>query len=400
MKKIFIMVMAFMMIAGQASAFGLGFGLGTLLSVGMAGSAVYSAGSGAKFRADNLWYDPKVDFTKFNSIVVFPVIAQDQDDTSKQMIMFSSQGQIARKLKDFNPLFVVDYKSANDRMVQMAKNSGSQSNLFTENEQAENERRQKEYEEAANPVNYPALLDPFESEAERGAAVRAETGADAYLTWQLSQVCDPDEYKMPKKVSNDYWMQYSYAFCTYVLHRTDGSEILSYSAIVPVPITNGAVSIPDVDVAVNGLADALKDLRKEKDAKEAVGGKTLRIGNFNVACSDDEVGDITRRSLDTAVRQQAEEANLFRLVTEAESDYIVEADFTDCSVHTICEVKKSGMSGFEVKAHVAATVRLVDARSGLTVSTYTGEAEGASESKAFAKVVKKFFEEAKSKLKA
>lgn len=400
MKKILVMTLAFMMITGQASAFGGFAGLLTILNVGMMSSAVYSYGAGDRFRADNLWYDPKADFSKINSIVVFPLVAPNQDDISQQTITRFTHDRIMRKLKEMNPVFVVDYKAAAYREMAAGKNM-SQIDMFTEDDAAAAEKAVQEYDNAINPVNYPALLEPFESEAERGAAVRAETGANTYLTWRLSEIYDPDEYKMPKKkIKGEYWQNYSYAYCTYSLRSANGNEIMAYSAIVPVATMNGAASLPDVAVAFNGFADELKDLRKEKEPKDFAGGKILRIGTINVPPSGNEESGVMKRSLNTAVRQQAEDANLFRAVTDAESDYIVEADITDCTVKKTCTVKKSGMSEFEVKAHIAATVKLINAKSGLAVSTYTGEADGVSESKAFAKIVKKFFEEAKPQLKS
>lgn len=395
MKKILVMTLAFMLMTGQALAFGF---LEPLLKSGNGASAVYLGYGKNKFRADNVWYDPKADFSNLNSIVIFPGIMPGNGDQMQEAVTISTQQWFAEEMKDFNPVFVVDYAAVQRRLSKDEAN-GPQRDLFTENEAAAQEQQWKYFEEASNPVAYPTLLEPFASEAKRGAAVRSETGADAYLIWQISKDYEP-EIVMPKKVSSDYWHMYMYAFYTCSLRRADGSEVMAYSAIIPKYSNGSANVIPNADVAISGFAEVLKGLRNKGTEKAQAGTKTFNIGAINVARTEDKAGNVMERSLGTVICEQAEDAGLSLAAVDGAGDYTVAADLTKCSVGKTCTVKRSGLSEFEVRAHVAATVRLIDAKTGLTVSTYTGEADGGSESQAFAKIAKEFFAGAKAALKA
>lgn len=355
MKKIILLILTLMLTIGRG--------------------AVGSAAAGT-----NVWYDPAFDFSTIKSIAVYPVYApvfQQKSTAVYDAPTAMLQYQLERTEFNTKLTYIVEYRSEN-----------KDNPVFTENAMAQ------------TPVKYPALLEPFASEAERGEATRAATGADAYL---LCRIVGPYEVKGKNSLGRSKYNDKFYACCNYSLHSTDGRKIMTMSGLAGVmkmdaSLANGKNSkdifestggmfIYDANDVAAGLAKALEQAKTGSQAyRAAAGGKTVRVGDIKINRPDTEEGEIMAQSLATTVIEEALVTGAFRVTTGDESDYIVEVDVTDYQTE-----RKRQMFSLKTKASMKATIRLVDAKTGAVAATYQGEGSGDCESDALGKILKGFF---------
>lgn len=347
-----------------------------MLAIGR--GAVGSAAAGT-----NVWYDPAFDFSTIKSIAVYPVYAPAFQQTSTAVYDAPTATlQYWMGKTEFNTrlTYIVEYHFEN-----------KDTPVFTENAVA-----------AQTPVKYPALLEPLASEAERGEATHAATGADAYL---LCRVAGP--YDLPGKDSfgaNGCDFNH-YAWCNYSLHGADGRKLLTMSGLTRVTKFDDSLAndkkFKDVFAAIGGmfisnakdvaagLAGALEQARAGAASyRAAAGGKTVRVGEIRINRPDTEAGEIMAQSLATRIIEKAIGTGFLHATTGDESDYLIQVDVTDYQT----ELNNVKMTfALKTKASMKATIRLVDARTGAVAATYQGESTGDCESDALGKLLKGFF---------
>lgn len=358
MKKIILLILTLMLAIGRG--------------------AVGSAAAGT-----NVWYDPAFDFSTIKSIAVYPVYAPAFQQTSTAVYDAPTATlQYWMGKTEFNTrlTYIVEYHFEN-----------KDTPVFTENAVA-----------AQTPVKYPALLEPFASEAERGEATHAATGADAYL---LCRVVGPYEVQGKKSLGGPKYNDNFYACCNYSLHGADGRKILTMSGLTGVmkmdaSLANeknskdifestGGMFICDANDVAAGLARALEQAKAGSEAyRAAAGGKTVRVGEIRINRPDTEAGGIMAQSLATRIIEKAIGTGFLHATTGDESDYLIQVDVTDYQT----ELNNVKMTfALKTKASMKATIRLVDARTGAVAATYQGESTGDCESDALGKLLKGFF---------
>lgn len=436
MKRILLIALAITVFAGQAIA-----------SAGLAG---LFGGEKDVTNVGNVWYDRNFNFSKVKLIAVYPMEAQfdllfwqkyprlreivtpdslkaiEQDqfmwskaglfpNTYAYRLSRDTQTGLTRCLlekfqNEVKPVFLVN---GEPQAKMPASNPGDIYAAYRKAHPYEGKTPEQAEEVLSRhfySIEYPDLLDLFDSEAARGAAVRSATGAQAYLRWRMEGPYTPDSISFsvrhdihplfPSGLKTAAVTLYT-SFCC-ELYDDGGNKVLAYSAKTPMKcnvLSSGGIFYPGNDESkfVEDLVANLKKLAIAKSAPVApFGSKTVRVGEVTLGYLEGEETypaevDITKQALATTILENATSETL-RGVDGETSDYLVEAAVTDCSV-------KIASGGGNFKAELKATLRLVDTKTGAVVATLQDEASGRSESEAFGKLVKKFFKEANKAVK-
>ncbi len=447
MKRVLVMTLAMILIASQAYASFL--------------DDLFNHNQNAA-KDGNVWYDRNFDFSTIDSIAVYPMDVQfnqlfhekypdlrenvTQDihrtlewdrsswekasifpDSFAYSVSVSTQETLKHQLIETFPnkiktVFLVTptgwvgsphtpRKGASDAYAAYRKTPGEMRKLSPE------EAEEVFSKENLYKVEYPALMETYESEDARGAAVREATGAAVYLRWFMKGPYTPNQvdtyslrvpgyYGVPKQVTVSL-----YTSCGCTLYDGNGREILAYSAKVPrecdgTPSVSMGKKNNENSAFVRGLVDNLEKLMAAKTAEKApLSAKTVRAGEITLDYLEGEETypaevDITKKALSTTVLENADEAKSLRAAEGDVSDYILEAAVTDCTVKMESGRKKgSEPIDTSFRATLKAAVRLIDARTGAVVKASQGEASGRTESEAFGKIVKKFFGEVEKTVK-
>lgn len=453
MKRILVMVMTMMMMASSAYA-----------SFADALGDLFDHKQDAA-RVGNVWYDRDFDFSTIDSIAVYPMdvalkemfyaqypalrevvtpdaeksMAWDRSEWCKTSLFASTdsyeisknaQSSLKRRLIEafqnkVKPIFLVvpqargsipraSRKGSSDAYAAYRNPMGMMGSISPE-EAEELISKKNLYK-----VEYPVLLEDFDSESERGAAVREATGAQAYLRWRMEGPYTLQEIScytprsgfvlgMPRGIETRTASLYTSCSCT--LYDGNGREILAYSAKAPIEYQVSSYNVSygqgrNENKFVEGLVGNLKSLMTKKSASEAIiGAKTVRVGEVSLSYVEGEETypaetAITKQALETVILERVDASKTLRAAGGATSDYIVEADVTDCTVKMESGTKKMGESiDTSFRAKLKATVRLVNAKTGAVVMTVQDEVSGRSESVTFGKIVKKFFGEVEKVVK-
>lgn len=475
MKKTKILIMALIMTMFASTTFA--GGLGDLFGSGKDKEAE------EKRLAGNLWYDEATDFSSVKKVLFYPAkinldpdIWQKYDKSSKEVSAEAVKAyesiraaasiyqpiypdgaacQFDKNLRDavkrgisiaslgMTPEFVIGAGIHEQAMITPVK--GNDDDMFT----AFRESAKQPEEAEVNPeemythvytITYPTVMEPFGSEAERGAAVHEETGAQAYLTWEIEgpyHLAEVSSFTVRSSMggygggvwgaiasgianatlNKQYRDMYGttmslYASCRCTLHDVNGREILAYSLKTPVEFKIMQQGLFYKTINEDRLADSLiAALKKAAGGRPVpvapVGAKTVRVGKVTLSYAAGErtypaETEITRKALETALLDGFAASGKLRAADGDTSDFIVEADVTDCTVRMESEGDSKGAPDSiktKFNAAVNATVRLVDAKTKAVAATYQGKASGRSESEAFGKLVKKFFKEANKAVK-